>query len=80
MPFKIISDISNKYRETRNLRLLDQNNDWPIICDVTIHKDGKYEITMYPLGDKSIHFSKGNIEVVLEVDKIVKELPEIPVS
>lgn len=80
MPFKIISDISNKYCETRNLRLLDQNDNWPIVCDVTIHHDGKYETTMYSLGRESVHFSKGNIEIVLEVDKIVKELPEIPVS
>jgi len=75
MPFEIVSDNQDVYRGSRNLRLLNQNDGWPFISDVTIWDDGRYEVDMYVLGAERKHFRKDQVEMILEVDKLLKELP-----
>lgn len=77
MPFQIISDSVDKYTETRNLRLLNQNDGWPFVCDVAIRKDKTYEFARYSLDHEATHFSRDEISAILEIDNLLKELPEI---
>jgi hypothetical protein len=80
MPLEIVSDKYNQYRQVRELRLLDQNNGWPFACDIAIYETGNFDLTIYCLGHETTRISTTNTKLVLEVDKFLKELPEIPVS